>query len=272
MERLFLQSLALVLGACVGSFLNVVAYRLPAKQSLLHPPSRCPHCHHTLSPRDNIPIVGWFLLQGRCRYCRAPISPRYPLVEATTAILFWLVAVVFGGTQPVGILLAHGLFLSWLLALSLIDIDTMTLPNRLTQSGLLLGFGSQALAIALTPPGGMAWTGRLLTAVGGAVLGLWLLDILRLTGRLWLQKEAMGAGDAKLAAAIGAWLGWQSLLLAVFLAAVLGCVGGAIAIALRRLGVGQAFPFGPYLAIGAAIALFLGDKLSAAYLYWFGLT
>lgn len=215
-------------------------------------------------------MLGWFLIKGKCRYCHTHVSARYPIVEAIAAILFWGVATRFGFSQPLLVLLGYGLFLSWLLALSLIDIDTMTLPNPLTQSGLIAGLVFQGTMI-FYPELNLTWGNQLLISVSGAVLGIWLLDIMRFLGRIWLGKEAMGAGDSKLAAMIGAWLGWEKLLLAILVASALGSLVGVLAIALQKLGKKQEFPFGPFLAIGAAFSLFCGDAVLKTYLSWFGL-
>jgi leader peptidase (prepilin peptidase) / N-methyltransferase len=275
MESLLLQILAIIIGASIGSFLNVVVYRVPAGLSILFPPSRCPHCLKRLSPRDNIPILGWFLIRGKCRYCHSPVSWRYPAVEALTAILFWSVAFHFGFSQPWFVLLCYGAFLSWLLALTLIDLDTMTLPNQITQSGLVLGLIYQG-AIALTPnvipyAAKLGFGSQLIVGITGAVVGIWLLDIVRWLGTFFLGKEAMGAGDAKLAAMMGAWLGWQHLLLAVLLAAAVGSLLGLFAIATRILKREQPFPFGPFLALGGALSLFWGKTIISTYLGWFGI-
>lgn len=249
------------LGASIGSFINVVVYRLPAKLSVVSPPSRCPRCLHRLGKQDNIPVIGWLALRGRCRYCKAPISARYPLVEAATGLIFVLVLGKFGlSTQTVG----YWIFSSWLLALSLIDLDTMTLPNSLTKSGLVVGLsfvlGSGLASTANTT------VHEFMASVVGAVLGIWLFDAIALFGSLVLGQAAMGAGDAKLAAMLGAWLGWKYLLLASFLACAIGAFIGGGAIALGILSRRQKMPFGPFLALGALITLFSGDAILAAYL------
>jgi leader peptidase (prepilin peptidase)/N-methyltransferase len=270
-ESLFLQCLAIVLGACIGSFLNVVIYRVPAGLSILHPPSRCPHCLRQLAPRDNIPIIGWFLIKGKCRYCHTPVSWRYPAIEALTAFLFWCVAVYFGTSIPILILCFYAAFLSWLLALAMIDIDTMTLPNSLTQSGLVLGLIYQISLASMKSGDRLAFPTILLFGIGGAVLGIWLLDIMRIAGRVFLQKEAMGGGDPKLAAMIGMWLGWQNVLLTILIASAIGTLVGVFAILTKDLGKQQPIPFGPFLALGSAISLFFGKSILSTYLAWFGL-
>ncbi len=244
---------ALLLGACVGSFLNVVVWRLPRGESLLWPPSHCPHCDHRLGPRDNIPVLGWLLLRGRCRYCRGPVAVRYPVVEVVTALWF-LACVLHSGPSPTT--LAGWLLGSWLLALSLIDLDTMTLPNRLTASGAILG-----LVWAVLPTGGPGP----LAAVLGLAIGLWSLDLLGFFGTLALGQPAMGGGDSKLAGLLGAWLGPIALVVALFLACLSGSVYGLAGRLTGRLQRRQAFPFGPFLALGGAIAWFWGEPLAAAY-------
>lgn len=250
------------LGAAIGSFSNVVIYRLPTGLSLLSPPSRCPHCLHRLTQQENIPILGWLWLRGRCRWCKAPISMRYPLVEAASGILFSVVFWQFGFHLST---IGYWIFLSWLLALSLIDLDTMTLPNVLTRSGLLLGIGFQAIR---------GWqTSQLVTylmlGIGGAVLGIWLFDAIRWLGSLAFGQPAMGGGDPKLAAMIGAWLGWKYLLMAGFLACALGAIIGGGALALGWLARRQPMPFGPFLALGAALTVFFGQAILATYLNLF---
>lgn len=251
-----------ILGASIGSFLNVVAYRLPAGLSLVHPPSRCPKCLHRLGKRENIPVLGWLLLKGRCRHCKNPISARYPLVEGMAGILFIVTFWAFGWSwQTVG----YWAFLSWLLALSLIDLDTMTLPNPLTQSGLAIGLVFQALlgfSISASLAGALT---QLMHGVLGAVVGLWLLDVIAIVGSMLLGQAAMGAGDAKLAAMMGAWLGWKYLLLAGFLACTIGAFAGGGAIWLGWIDRRQPMPFGPFLAIGAAIVVFLGNTILSTY-------
>lgn len=254
-------ALALLLGASVGSFLNVVVYRLPAGQSLLYPPSRCPRCGHRLAARDNLPVVGWLSLGGRCRYCRAPISPRYPLVEAATAGIFLAVLARYGLSWQT---LGYWIFLAWLLALALIDWDTLRLPNALTRSGLSLGLLFQTAIGAQT--GGLAGAAAgLLASLLGMTLGLWVLEAIALLGSLALGRTAMGAGDAKLAALLGAWLGGPLVLLAGFVACWLGAIAGLGGRALGKLERSQPIPFGPFLALGGAIALFAGQEILAAY-------
>lgn len=251
----------------MGSFLNVVIYRIPAGLSILHPPSRCPHCEHRLRPYDNVPVLGWLWLKGRCRYCRAPISPRYPLIEVLTGGFFLAAFWHFGLT---GETVSAWFLLSWLLALTFIDLDTLTLPNVLTQSGLIVGITLQTILSASEALWSLPAAAQgFLTAVIGTVLGIGLFDLIGLLGSFLLGQTAMGGGDGKLAALLGAWLGWQNMLLSSFLACALGAFIGGGAIALGLLSRRTPIPFGPYLALGAVIALFWGDRLIALYLQLF---
>ncbi|MEQ9357610.1 prepilin peptidase [Coleofasciculus chthonoplastes] len=254
------------LGASIGSFLNVVVYRLPANLSILFPPSRCPHCLHKLGKRENIPILGWLWLKGRCRHCRNRISWRYPLVEAITGLLFLLVFIHYSlSIETFG----YWAFLSWLLALSLIDLDTMTLPNSLTQSGLVAGILFQGVFAFLRTAQLSDISAQLMTGIGGAVLGIWLFDIITLVGSILFGQTAMGGGDAKLAAMMGAWLGWKYLLLAGFLACAVGAFAGGGAMAMGWLNRRQPMPFGPFLALGAGLTVFWGEAILSTYLRLF---
>lgn len=253
------------LGASIGSFINVVVYRLPAGLSILWPPSRCPHCLNQLKAYDNVPVLGWAWLKGRCRYCKSKISVRYPVVEVITGIFFLVIFLLFKVSI---ITLGYWVFCSWLLALSLIDLDTMTLPNALTQSGLIVGIIFQLVVGYFSETGWIGLVHHLMRGIVGAVLGLWLFDAIAFLGILF-HKEAMGTGDAKLAAMMGAWLGWKYLLLAGFIACAAGAVVGIGAIVLSQRRWGQKIPFGPFLALGAVITIFGGEGILSTYLRFF---
>jgi leader peptidase (prepilin peptidase) / N-methyltransferase len=253
-------------GASIGSFINVVVYRLPAKLSILWPPSRCPHCLNQLKAYDNVPVLGWVWLKGRCRYCKSKISVRYPVVEVVTGIIFLLIFLIFNVSIAT---LGYWVFCSWLLALSLIDLDTMTLPNALTQSGLVAGIIFQMIVGFFSAASWLGLINHLMMAIVGAVLGLWLFEAIALIGSLTLGKTAMGAGDAKLAAMMGAWLGWKYLLLAGFIACAVGALVGIGGIILSQRKLGQKIPFGPFLALGAIITVFGGETILSAYLRLF---
>ena len=270
MEIIFnvlVTAIVFVFGSAIGSFLNVVVYRLPAGLSILWPPSRCPKCLNQLRLYENVPVFGWLWLRGRCNHCRSPISVRYPLVEAATGLLFLLVFSQFGLTvQTLGL---WALF-SWLLALSLIDCDTMTLPNSLTRSGLVAGLVFQ-VAKGLSPTFSPidSVNNLVLGGILGAVVGLWLFDIIGFAGSIAFGQNAMGIGDTKLAALMGAWLGWKYLLIAGFIACLGGAFVGGGAIAIGLLDRRQPMPFGPFLALGAAITALWGEAILSTYLHLF---
>lgn len=220
---------------------------------------------------ENIPILGWLLLQGKCRHCRTPISPRYPLIEAITAITFVLVYNHFGlSIQTVG----YSLLMCWLLALTLIDLDTMTLPNPITQSGLVLGLAFQATAGYLDQRAILGSKEYFIQGILAMVIGIWIYDGIQIIGSIMMGQLAQGGGDAKLMAMIGAWTNWKVVLLAGGMASALALVGFVAVAGYSMLKHGshtganqltQPLPLGPFIAVGATIALFWGDGLIESY-------
>jgi leader peptidase (prepilin peptidase) / N-methyltransferase len=259
-EQMILAGLVFGLGACVGSFLNVVIYRLPAGISLLWPPSRCPKCGHKLGLTENIPILGWLMLRGRCRHCHTSISARYPLVETFTALMWLATFWRFGATWQTG---GYCLLLAWLIALAAIDLDTMTLPNPLTSSGLVLGLVFQTFVgyqETQTIAGAVQY---FVGSISGMVLGIWIYDIIQILGTLLMGQLAQGGGDAKLMGMVGAWLGWSGVVLTGGMASFVGSVvmGSVVLLGSGR----RKFPLGPFLAAGAVVSLFAGDRIIATY-------
>ncbi len=252
--------LIFIFGAAIGSFLNVVIYRLPAGRSLLFPSSHCPRCRTSLKFYDNVPILGWLWLKGRCRYCQVFISPRYPLVELGCGLLFVALFSRFGWQLETP---AYWILASWLVALTMIDLDTMTLPNSLTTSGICLGWCVHSV-LAITA--GQSIVSALAASLAASVFGLWLFDGISLFGAIVVGKTVMGGGDGKLAAMLGAWLGWQGLLLSVLLASILGALLGSLGVAIGLLNRRQPIPFGPFLAFGTGINIFWGNALINGYL------
>jgi leader peptidase (prepilin peptidase)/N-methyltransferase len=241
-----------VLGAIVGSFLNVVAYRLPRHESLVKPASHCPSCGTPVKPYDNVPILSWLLLRGHCRACSEPISPRYPLVEALTAAL--CVGAVLAHHSAAGIALSVTLILL-VVPVALIDLEHRIIPNKLTALGAILALG---LGTTLDPGGEPA---RLIA--GAAAGGFLLLAALAYPG-------GMGMGDVKLAAVMGLFLG-RAVAPAVLVALLAGVLAGAVVIARKgaRAGRKTAVPFGPFLALGALVAVFAGGALVDLYVHHF---
>ena len=249
----FVIVVAAVGGLLIGSFLNVVAWRLPRGESIIKPGSHCPACDHPVRPKDNIPVVSWLRLHGRCRDCGEPISPRYAIVEATTGLLFALVVAVFydDTTQ-----LVLGLtMICFLVPLTLIDLDTRLLPNKLT---LPAAVAAVVLGTLLDPSGEVE---RLIA--GAAAGGFFFLAVLA-------YPRGMGLGDVKLAAVLGLYLG-REVAAALLIGLIAGVVVG-VAI-MKRKGVAEgrktAVPFGPFLAFGGVVALLVGEGMVDAYLQTF---
>ncbi|AHF04941.1 N-methyltransferase [Marichromatium purpuratum 984] len=269
-----------LLGLILGSFLNVVILRLPrmlehewraqcaefAGESadatpppgLARPPSTCPHCGHRIRAHENIPLLSFLLLRGRCSACKTPIGWRYPAVELLTALLGLVAALHFGASVQ----LLAALVLTWgLVALAVIDLDTQLLPDRITLPLLWLGLILSLFGVFTDAQ----------AAIIGAAAGYLLLWSLYHAFRLLTGKEGMGYGDFKLLALFGAWLGWQALPLVILLSAVSGALIGGVLIALRRQGRDTAMPFGPFLAVAGWVALLWGEQITGAYLRLSGL-
>lgn len=267
---------------CVGSFLNVVVYRLPLMMerswkeeyqeyfspelssnesqsktpvfNLAVPRSACPHCQHQLSALDNIPLLSYLLLKGKCRYCKAPVSLRYPLLELGTAIVSAVVAWQMGATVT-GLLY---LGVTWaLLALTFIDIDKMLLPDQITLPLLWLVLVAAVAGFSKSDAAG---------AITGAALGYLALWSVYWLFKLLTGKEGMGYGDFKLLAVFGALLGWQQLPLIILLSSLVGAVVGSIYLAMQGKDKNNAIPFGPYIAAAGWIAMLWGEQITEAYL------
>ena len=244
------------LGLAIGSFLNVVIHRLPQQQSIVTPGSRCPGCGYMLRWYDNIPILSWAMLGGRCRKCRAPISIRYPIVELLTAVIFVGHYLVFGWTPLLAVRL---LFAASLVALFAIDLEHRLLPDAITLPGIVVGL----TASLFLPPG-------IIAALIGMLIGggfLWL------TGEAYFRysgQEGMGGGDVKMLAMIGAFLGWKLVLLTLILSSIAGSVLGLAIIGIKRGDMKYALPFGTFLALGALAASLVGEQIVAWYVGYLG--
>ncbi len=273
---LFVASASLF-GLIIGSFLNVVIYRLPkmmerewrqecaeyfpesniqvpeGKLTLSTPRSTCPSCQTPLRIIDNVPVISWLLLRGKCAHCHAPISARYPLIELLTAAMSFLVAQHFGFSYFTIALLFFSYFL---IAATFIDLDTMLLPDQLTLPLLWAGLSLSLLGVSPV---------TLQDAVIGAIAGYLALWSVYWLFKLATGKEGMGYGDFKLLSALGAWLGWQQLPLIILLSSLVGLVFGIIQLRLKKQGIDKAFPFGPYIAIAGWIALLWGHEIIDSY-------
>ena len=241
-------------GLVIGSFLNVCIVRLPAEQSVVSPPSRCPRCGRPVQWMENIPVFSWLLLGGRCRGCKEPISILYPLVELTVGLL-WTAAALHYGLNLQG--LTAALFGTLLLGIALTDAREYIIPNEFTWGGLIIG-------LILSAAGGLH---ALLLALLGAAVGFAILWLVGLVGKLAFKEEAMGGGDIKMMAMVGAFLGWQGVLLTIFLGAVFGT---AIFLPLALVGKKKLVPFGVFLAVGAAVTFVLGPAIIEWYRRYLG--
>jgi leader peptidase (prepilin peptidase) / N-methyltransferase len=241
-----LPIIATLLGLIVGSFLNVCIHRLPLRESVVWPSSRCPRCKADLKPYDNIPVLSYVILGGRCRACGEPISLKYPLVELATAAVFLGAVLLFD--PP--ILYQRLLFASAMIVLAVVDLEHRILPDVITLPGIILGLCFSVFM----PPG---WVDSLIgIAVGGG--SLWLMGEAYFRLR---HEEGMGFGDVKMLAMIGAFLGWKLMLLTLLLSSLLGSVIGLGIVALKRGDTKYALPFGTFLALGAIAAAAVGDRI-----------
>lgn len=267
-----------VIGLLIGSFLNVVIYRLPimmqresdnyvASESgkdvphadrfnLMVPRSSCPHCQHKIGAMENIPVISYLALRGKCSACKASISPRYPIIEAVTGLLSAFMIWHFGSS---GMGLAAVVFCWFLVVMTMIDADTQLLPDDLTLPLIWIGLGINIYSTFTS----------LESAVIGAILGYLSLWSVYWLFKLITGKEGMGYGDFKLLAALGAWMGWSMLPLIILLSSLVGAVIGLTMIVLGKMGFSKQIPFGPYLAGAGLIALVYGHTITASYLGMF---
>jgi len=250
-DTLALVGLA-ILGLAVGSFLNVCIHRLPRKASIVQPPSSCPNCGYVLRWLDNIPVVSYLMLGGRCRQCRTPISIRYPIVEMLTMAIFVLHYVVFGADV---ILVPRLLFACVLIVLFAIDLEHHLLPNVITLPGIVVGLAFSTMV----SPG-------LVDALIGTVLGGAMLWLIGEAYYRYAGVEGMGGGDVKMLAMIGAFLGWQLVILTLVFSSFAGALVGLLVIAIRRGGMKYALPYGTFLSLAALVSSLFGAGIVDWYL------
>ncbi|WP_080558977.1 prepilin peptidase [Bdellovibrio bacteriovorus] len=242
-----------VLGAIFGSFGNVVIYRLPREESVVKPRSYCYGCKTQIKWYDNIPILSWFILRGKCRKCQAKFSFRYPLVEIIMAVLFALSYHYAGLTWT---LLEYLIFIFGLVVCTFIDLDHMILPDEFTLSGIVIGL----VGAALNPQR------EFLDALFGVLMGGGFLWGMAYVYYMFTKNEGMGGGDIKLLAWIGAIVGWKAIPFVIMTSAIVGSVIGLIAARKQKAGLKTVIPFGPYLALGAVVYLFGGEAIALWYL------
>jgi len=244
---------ALVFGLVLGSFLNVCIYRVPLKKSIVYPPSNCPRCNAKIRFYDNIPVISYVLLRGKCRQCKEPISIRYPVVEGITGLLSLALFYKFGVSPQYFLFLA---FSASLVVITFIDLQHKIIPDVISLPGILVGLCFSVLGFT-----GVQWHESLLGMLaGGGCLFLVGLLFEWITG-----KEGMGGGDVKLLAMIGAWMGWRGLPYIVLISSLTGALVGGLSLIAARKGMRTKIPFGPFLSIGALVQFFFGNELIAWY-------
>lgn len=240
-----------IIGACVGSFLNVCIYRIPRHLSLIRPGSRCPKCGVSISWRDNIPILSYFILRGKCRNCGEPISLQYPIVESLMAGC-WLLIYHYSGMSI--FFVSYSIFSALLILSFFIDLHHLIIPDLVTIPGIAIGFLFATL------------TGGMRTSLFGILLGAGILLSAAYLGKFFYKKDVMGGGDVKLASMVGAFLGWKYLLLTLFISFFSGALVGLILIALKKKTMASSIPFGPFISASAILTLIYGEKILLFYL------
>jgi len=251
MVELFAGIIIFIIGLVIGSFSNVCIYRLPRNESLVRPGSHCPQCSKPIPFYDNIPIISYLLLKGKCRYCGQSIPPQYPIVELATG-LFYLALYLFYGLQPIAIV--YMLLCTLLIIISFIDLRERIIPDVLSVPFIIIGFAFSFFLRNINP----------LDSLLGILAGGGSLLLIAIVGSKLFKKEAMGGGDIKLAAMLGAFLGWQLTLLSLFLGFFVGSVIGVL-IMVTSKNKNDVIPFGPFIALGAMISMFWGQ----AILHWY---
>lgn len=259
---MFLYVVVFIFGAVIGSFLNVCIYRIPRKQSIVFPSSRCPSCDTPIKAWDNIPIISYVLLRGRCRSCREKISPRYPLVEALNAFLYAAALWRYG---PGWDLVVYCVLLSALIVITFIDLDFLIIPDRITIPGIALGLAAGCFILP-DPFMRRSLLGYKASIAGAAGAFIFYFLMAELSIRLF-KKEGMGGGDIKMMTMIGGFMGWKTAILTTFAGSLLGSLGGIALMVVKGKGRGTLIPFGPFLATGAVISLFFGQEILRWYLH-----
>jgi len=250
-----LSVFSIIFGAMVGSFLNVCIYRLPKEESIIWPRSHCPTCKKTIKFYDNIPLISYLLLRGRCRYCKGPISLQYPLVEGITALSSLFLFMKFGTTLSY---LFYFAFVAALIVITVIDLYHQIIPDGISLPGIGVGLLTSLVLPQIT----------FFNSLTGVLLGGGSLFLVATLYEWIFKREGMGGGDVKLLAMIGAFLGWKAVILTILLSSLIGSITGILIMILRGKDFKYAIPFGPFLSLGAVIALFYGENLIRWYLYW----
>lgn len=249
-----LTFVSIVLGAIVGSFLNVCIHRLPKEESIVSPGSHCPKCQKPIKIYDNIPLVSYLFLKGKCRYCRERISIQYPIVETLTALSSFFLFLTFGVSWTY---LYYFLFVAALIAITVIDLHHQIIPDVISLPGIVVGLLGSLIVPNIT----------LSNALIGALAGGGSLLLVAMVYQWLFKREGMGGGDVKLLAMIGAFLGWKAVILTILLSSFIGSIIGIMVMLLKGKDFKYAIPFGPFLSVGAIISLLWGESLIRWYLY-----
>ena len=253
MPEIMLYISIFCVGICIGSFLNVCIYRIPAQKSIIYPGSACPFCKTPIRFYDNIPIFSYLIIRGRCRHCKASIAIRYPLIELLGGLIALCIVLKFGLSLSA---LSYFVFAMALLVITFIDIDHQIIPNEISLPGIPLGFIFSFFIPTITPIESLVG----IIAGGG---GLWGVATIYL---MLTRREGMGFGDVKLLAMMGAFIGWKGVLVTIFAASAIGTIVGIAAMLKSRKDMKMAIPFGPFLSIGAMIYLFFGERIINWYI------
>lgn len=260
--------IAFIAGSMIGSFLNVCIHRLPRDESIVRPArSYCPKCRATIRWYDNVPVLSYLVLGGRCRRCGWRIPARYVVVELMAASLTAFTVVRFA-EEGWALTVVYVALVNTLIAVTFIDLEHLIIPNEISIPGVFVGMAAAALLPSLQAGGILGLGGRLgalASSVLGAVVGGGVIYVVGVAGKLALRKEAMGGGDVKLMAMVGAFIGWRLVLLSIFMGSLFGSIIGVMFLAMRKADMQTRIPFGPYLALGSVVSLFYGNALFAWY-------
>jgi leader peptidase (prepilin peptidase)/N-methyltransferase len=251
---MILDTVSIIFGAIVGSFLNVCIFRLPKEESIVWPGSHCPHCKNLIKFYDNIPLISYLLLRGKCRYCKEPISAQYPLVEGITALSSLVLFMRFG---PSLAYITYFAFVAALIVITVIDLYHQIIPDVISLPGIGVGLLTSLIIPQIT----------FFNSLIGVLLGGGSLFLVATLYQWLFKREGMGGGDVKLLAMIGAFLGWKAVILTILLGSLIGSITGIIIMVLKGKDFKYAIPFGPFLSLGAVISLSYGENLIRWYLY-----
>jgi leader peptidase (prepilin peptidase)/N-methyltransferase len=253
-EQAMLHIVSVIFGALIGSFLNVCIVRLPKEESIVTPGSHCPYCKKPIDFYDNIPLISYILLQGKCRHCHTPISFQYPLIEGITALGSFILFMKFGPSLS---FLIYFTFVASLIVITVIDLYYQIIPDVISLPGIGVGLLASLVLPQFT----------FFDSLTGLLLGGGSLFLVATLYQWLFKREGMGGGDVKLLAMIGAFLGWKAVILTILLGSLIGSIVGIIIMILKGKDFKYAIPFGPFLSLGAVISLFYGENLIRWYLY-----